>query len=264
MRTVLSELSVWAAAVVLAACSVKEDREACPCRLVLDFSGVDTSVVTAADLFLRSDGGFALAEGLDADDFRSYMSLDVPRGMVDVGIWSGAGGLLADGGMAVGGGLAIPVGEDCPRVYFHVSSVDASCESVRDTVRMRKNHCVMTVRLEGTETEPEVFALYGNVNGYMGDGSPSPGEFVYLLKPDGEDGSVAVLPRQVDNSLVMEVHDGTAVVKRFAIGEYVAESGYDWSAPDLKDITLEIDVALTKVELVVQGSGEVLEFEVVI
>ena len=27
----------------------------------------------------------------------------------------------------------------------------------------------------------------------------------------------------------------------FAIGEYILDSGYDWEAPDLGDITLEID-----------------------
>ena len=40
-------LLCMSALLVLAGCSVKEDRSMCPCRLNLDFTEVDTSVISA-------------------------------------------------------------------------------------------------------------------------------------------------------------------------------------------------------------------------
>ena len=72
------------------------------------------------------------------------------------------------------------------------------------------------------------------------------------------------MPRQMDNSIVLEVNDGTSVLKTFALGEYISASGYDWSAPDLGDITVGIDYTRTKLTVSVLGWDEVYEFDVVI
>jgi hypothetical protein len=37
------------------------------------------------------------------------------------------------------------------------------------------------------------------------------------------------------------------IVRTFALGSYIAASGYDWSAPDLVDLTLKVDISLTSV-----------------
>jgi hypothetical protein len=37
------------------------------------------------------------------------------------------------------------------------------------------------------------------------------------------------------------------VVRTFALGSYIAASGYDWTAPDLEDLTLHVDISLTSV-----------------
>ncbi len=236
-------------------CSVREDRSDCPCRLVLDFGGVDTSVVGSAELLVTSAGGFSFEDELDTDDLRVGVDVEVPREVLDVGVWS-VDGRSSDRGA----GLVIPVGEDCPEVYFHVSSVKAEGEMVCETVRMRKNHCVMDIRMVGLGTVPVRMGISGNVDGYMPDGSPSAGVFHHEIEVEGY-GRV-VLPRQTDNSLMMEVYDDVGVVRRFALGEYVAESGYDWDAPDLEDITLEMDVAVTGVKLAFQGYEKTFEFEI--
>ncbi len=243
--------------ILFAGCSVKEDREACPCRLVLDFSEIDVSVIQQADLTVAADGGFVFTDVLYADDLGSVVHVTVPRASVEVGVWSGCGNMLIDNG------LEIPVGVDCPPVYFHVSTVDADCEMVRELVVMRRNHCRMSVRLNNMESDAREINVYGNVDGYHADGTPSVGEFVYGLPLDGNGGEV-ILPRQVDNSLSMVINDGSGVLKHFAIGEYIAGTGYDWNEPDLKDITVEIDISFAKIALIIQGWDEVYRFEVVI
>ena len=87
---------------------------------------------------------------------------------------------------------------------------------------------------------------------------------MYVLEHDREGETCAVLPRQTDASLTMEVDDGTGVLKRFALGQYIEESGYDWNEADLKDIVVEIDIAILKISLTIQGWDKEHTFDVVI
>ena len=229
----------------------------CPCRLMLDFSEVDTSVVTSAALVMTGTDGFEFADDLSDDDFRHDYIVDIPKTSINVGIWSGAETMAY-------GGVKIPYGEDCPPVYSHISDVEASGESVREVVVMRKNHCRMRINVIGEEYEVMNLILRGNVNGYGNDGQPSMGRFAYKSTPDASGEISAVLPRQVDNTLVLEVDDGTDLSKSFAIGEYISSSGYDWTAPDLHDIIIDIDFAITHVSLTIMGWDKEYKYEIVI
>lgn len=243
---------------IFAGCSVKEDRTDCPCRLMLDFSEVDPSVVKSAAFHLSASDGFIFTGTLDSSSFSDEVVIDVPRTQIKVVAWCGAGNYLSDGGMT------IPYGEDCPPVYMHISDVEASGESVCEVVVMRKNHCRMRINVIGEENEVIDLTLRGNVNGYGSDGQPSEGRFVYRSAPDASGEMSAVLPRQVDDTLVLEVDDGTGLSKSFAIGEYIASSGYDWSSPDLHDIIIDIDFAITHVSLTIMGWDKEYKYEIVI
>ncbi len=259
MKMISSGMLIGLVSLMLCAgCSVKENRDLCPCRLVLDFSEVDTSVVRSADLVVTADGGFVFTDGLEPEDFRSDYVLDVPRGEMTAGVWSGTEGMWS------AGGLEIPYGEDCPPVYFHTSVFEAHGNGVRETVFMRKNHCRMTVVMNNMDVDPKGMRVFGDVSGYMPDGTPSSGKFSCRLQQDGKGGHLVILPRQTDNSLSMEVDDGSGVAKRFALGEYIAESGYDWNAADLEDLVIEIDVTFTGIILVVQGWDSTHRFDIVI
>lgn len=241
----------------LAGCSVKEDRMQCPCRLMLDFRELDTSVVTSAALVMTGTDGFEFAEDLAQEDFRQEYIVDIPKTSVNLGIWSGTE-------IMGHGGVEIPYGEDCPPVYFHTSVINAGGESVREVVRMRRNHCVMTVKFDWNNADIQDVVLCGNVDGYEPDGSPSSGDFMYVLEHDSDGECSAVLPRQTDASLTLDVNDGTGVLKRFSLGQYIEDSGYDWSEPDLKDISIEIDIAVLKISLTIQGWDKEHTFDVVI
>lgn len=251
-------LSLTVCAMICAGCSVKEDRTGCPCRLMLDFSEVDPSVVKSADFHLSASDGFIFTGAVEAGSFDDEVVVDVPRERIRVVSVCGAGNNVGEAG------ITIPYGEDCPPVYMHVSDVQADGESVREVVMMRKNHCRMRINVIGEDHEVVNLILKGNVNGYGRDGQPSAGRFVYKSAPDASGEISAVLPRQVDNTLVLEVDDGTGVSKSFAIGEYIASSGYDWSSPDLHDIILDIDFAITHVLLTIMGWDKEYKYEIVI
>lgn len=258
MKFKVSDMLLFALSFIsCAGCSVKENRGVCPCQLVLDFSEVDTVSVKSVDLFLRKDGELILNDVVVKEEFSEDYFAYVPRTGLRLCVWSGTGGTLADS-------LLIPYGEECPPVYIHSSHVDALGESARDVVMMRKNFCLMTLNVKMSVHPAISLAVSGNVDGYDVYGVPSEGDFMVRLYPESDDTFCIRLPRQLDDSLVMEIDTGDKVIRRYPIGRYIAESGYDWTAPDLEDIVIDMDFAVTYLSMVIQGWEKEYRFDVVI
>lgn len=242
-----------------AGCSVKESREGCPCRMVMDFTDVDTVAVKDVRLYVDDGKELVCDVELDAGDFFPEYSASVPRTQLYVNVYDGDDGLLEHGK-----GICIPYGEDCPHLYMHSAVVEADGESFEEKVSLHKNHCMMTLYLDKQDSFAYDLCVKGNVDGYSMDGTPHQGEFSYVLEADASQVYKVVLPRQTDPSLVLEIDDGTEVLKRFALGEYIVAGGYDWDAPDLEDVTVHVDWAVTSVSISVSGWNWVYECEIVI
>ena len=256
----LSEAIMLTAVVMsVMSCSVKEDRRDCPCRLVLDMGEVDTSVVKYAELVLTASDGFCRRDTLVAEDFNAGHMVEVPSGHVAVGVYYGALGCVDDKGR-----MGIDYGNECPYVYMHSSLVLAEGEVIEEKVRMRKNHCVVTLQVQSDAYFPFRMEAKGRVDGYDREGMPSEGDFMYAMYADDDGVCQFALPRQTDPSLVLEVYDDTDIVRSFALGEYVEASGYDWDEEDLKDMTVSLDYALTRVVISVADWEEEYVFDVVI
>lgn len=239
------------------ACSVKENRDPCPCALMLDFSGVDSSCVRKVDVLVSSEGGFVWKDTVDVSLGGGMCRADVPRTDLYVRAWSGAAEC------AEGDSIVIPRGRDCPRIYMSVSEIETEGESYEHKVRMCRNHCVMTLVTEGEGEFRHRLVLEGNICGYDSEGRPMQGPFEYVLKDeDLQDGYQAVLPRQTDASLMLKIDDGDG--RYFALGQYIVSSGYDWTSEDLEDITVTIDYASTMLRLIIDGweSEYIYEFEI--
>lgn len=241
-------------------CSVKEDRDSCPCLLVLDFSENDSYSEGTAQIRVISYDSEIFTDALSLSDIAGGVyQVSVPKIPLHVGVWSGGGDCITSEG------VLIPKGSDCPPVYMHDSDISPAGESYREKVIMRKNHCVLNIVMEGDRTFELPLALYGNVCGYDRSGKPVAGEFLYHLEDDGpETGCMAVLPRQVDASLMLVVDDGSDSTRYFALGQYIVDSGYDWTSPDLGDITVTLDYALTEISIRIEGWDGVHRYEVVI
>lgn len=252
-------LAVCACLLLFSSCSVKEDREVCPCRMVIDMSEVDTSVVRYAELLVSASDGFVVRDTLSAEDFGKDYVIPVPRDEVGVGVYFGADDCVDDRGY-----LGIAYGDECPLVYMHSSLVRAEGEMMREIIRMRKNHCIMTIQVQTEKDFPFRLEAKGNVDGYEPGGRPSEGDFLYAMHADEDGVCRLILPRQTDASLVLEVYDDTHVLKTFALGEYVAASGYDWLEENLRDITVSLDYSMTRVGISVAGWREEYVFDVVI
>ena len=219
-------------------CSIKEDRGACPCRLMLDFSENDTVSVRAAQLLLNASEGFCLADTLQCEDFDEEYQVLVPCGNVNVLAWYG------DDGCVIGeSGLRIPYGEDCPEIYMSFFNVEAEGEVLRRSVQMQKNHCKATLYVQSEDAFPYRLVVRGDVGGYGCDGTPSVGEFMCELELSEDMVGWVTLPRQLNDSLSLEVWGDDAVLKVFTLGRYISAVGCDWSSENLEDITLSLDYA---------------------
>ena len=230
------------------ACSVKENRDECPCLLMLDFSGLDSAQVKSVNVLAVSADGVVFKECVRCEDFAEIYVREVPHGFIKVNVWSGST-RESDSEHLV----HIPYGMECPPVHIHSFVADTRGESCRAQVSLNKNYCSLTVMMPDGTKVPYSMTFKGNVDGFDVNGKPSSGAFACVAYPSDSGDSQALLPRQVDTSLLLEVDDGVPHLKQFAIGEYLAQAGYDWTASSLDDVTIILDYSLTSVTIKVLG-----------
>ena len=240
------------------ACSVLEDRDSCPCRLHIDLSDVPYPEVRLS----LSGGSWRDLLTLTLPGEGDFV-VNVPRGKVDVlAVYPSSSGDYSSPGWT------IPTGEDCPPVYLGARRVDTDREEAFCALSLHKHFCRLTLRLAsegGGEPFPFRLTVDGNVSGFTPGGAPREGSFSYCLPPFDEAGETTVcLPRQKDASLTMEVLFSDEVLRHFALGELMARGGYDWSAPDLADVTLTLDYARTRLTLHADAWEETVFFEKVL
>ena len=222
---------------LIPSCSVKENRAVCPCGLTLELAGLPVRPVVLSVV----GEGYSWTEVVHAD---TALVLPVPKGEVAV---SAVGGALAEGD----GSVRIPEGEEAPPLYLYHADVSTEAEQVVLPVVLHKQFCTLALRFKGPPGygPPFEVAVAGFYGGWRPDGSPAPGPFSRRLLPGSDGGAVLRLPRQGDDSLLMHIVFSDQVVRTFALGSYIAAAGYDWSAPDLEDLTLTVDISLTSVTI---------------
>lgn len=282
-------------------CSVKEDRDLCPCTLVLEFPREDAErLQDGITVCMRgySDDGFSLcdtllagraasSEGLNTVSGKWLYSYVVPKGDIDLAVAYSADGLAGELNSS-GIWIEIEEGRPCPSIWTCCEKVSARADRVTVPVRLHKNFCRIDIQVRDVDGEEFPFKLRvrGNVNGYGLDGRPARGAFLCDAErsetegsgteSDGDDsvtasestgyghGYAVTVPRQTDDSMTLEIVTGDGVAKSFAIGNYIASSGYDWTSADLKDICLEIDYARTVISFTIDKWTHSEQFEVVI
>lgn len=264
-------------------CSVKEDRDLCPCTLVLEFPREDAErLQDGVTVCMKgySDDAFSLCDtllagraassgGPDTVSGKWSYSYVVPKGDIDLAVAYSADGLAGELNSS-GIWIEIDDGRPCPSIWTCCEKVSARADRVTVPVRLHKNFCCIDIQVRDVDGEEFPFKLRvrGNVNGYGLDGKPARGAFLCDAERSETEsagyGYAVTLPRQTDDSLTLEIVTGDGVAKSFAIGNYIAASGYDWTSADLKDICLEIDYARTVISFTIDKWTHSEQFEVVI
>lgn len=292
----------------LSSCSIKEDRDGCPCWMTVEMpgqAGHDGEKV-------GQDGRFPVGAGDDGcvvlrlrgnsdEDAVDYeyqvteavrvdvgaLEYEVPRGSVGVSAVAfgnetpGRAGYDGKSAGYDGDEIRVPVGEQMDSLYGFFKMYHTRCESVLCDVELHKEFCTVSFTLgEDGYSSPYHIEVWGNVAGVSAwDLMPVLGEFRYA--PMQENGVYQVrVPRQVDNSLelvMLEIPDQVGydgeragddgervVVDRLPLGEYIARSGYDWTAEDLADVNVALDLEMQQVMITVSGWDGVVVMDIVI
>ena len=249
-------LFIISVTMLLMSCSIKENRDGCPCWMTVEMPdrvGHDGSVV----LRLRGnsdedamDYAFKMAETLNTEV--GTLEYEVPRGSVGVSVVNSAR-------------LVVPVGEQMDSLYGFFKPYHTRCESVKCDVELHKEFCTVSFTLVDEHYEsPYDIEVRGNISGVSPwDLVPVSGAFKYA--PVAEEGVYRVrIPRQVDASLEMVMLSNQEIVNRLPLGEYIIRSGYDWSAKDLSDVSVALDLKKQQVMVTVSGWDGVVMMDIVI
>jgi hypothetical protein len=313
---------MWMAGMLfLSSCSIKEDRDGCPCWMTVDLSDVAESRwkspevqsnIEHQDVTKSPESRSNVAENVllrlrgnsdeDAMDYEyqvteavrvdvGALEYEVPRGSVGVSAVAfgneipGRAGYDGKSAGYDGDEIRVPVGEQMDSLYGFFKMYHTRCESVLCDVELHKEFCTVSFTLgEDGYTSPYDIEVWGNVAGVSAwDLMPVLGEFRYA--PMQKNGVYQVrVPRQVDNSLelvMLEIsrqarndngeipdqvgYDGErVVVDRLPLGEYIARSGYDWTAEDLADVNVALDLEMQQVMITVSGWDGVVVMDIVI
>lgn len=237
-------------------CSVLEDRMDCPCRLHLDFSDPGNFCNDSLNVHLAADN-YSRNVSIRAEQYVEGLFVTIPNRK---GVYIN----VSDGLYDNGGEIRIPAGEQCPETYIFASYCDTSSDEAEEHVRVRKNYCGVTVSFTSAGPDNYLMSVTGKICGYSREGIPIEG--VFRFSPSFDDRSVSFfrIPRQTDNSLKLGITSSGGTTRSFALGNYIAESGYDWSKADLDDIVLTIDYAATSIHVTVDDWKKDVPYDVVI
>lgn len=276
----------------LSSCSIKEDRDGCPCWMMVEMpgqAGHDGEKVGQDGRFpvgAGDDGTVVLRlRGNSDEDAVDYeyqvteavrvdvgaLEYEVPRGSVGVSAVAfgneipGRAGYDGKSAGYDGDEIRVPVGEQMDSLYGFFKMYHTRCESVLCDVELHKEFCTVSFTLgEEGYSSPYDIEVWGNVAGVSAwDLMPVLGEFRYA--PMQENGVYQVrVPRQVDNSLELVMLEDSEIVDRLPLGEYIARSGYDWTAEDLADVNVALDLKMQQVMITVSGWDGVVVMDIVI
>lgn len=257
---------VAGALALLVSCSVKEDRDLCPCFLTLDLSGVEQLHLREEGLdtlgvYAVCDERNVLDDRMPLEDCVQEYVVAVPRTEMDLCVGtSGQGGVFS-----AAEGLTVPEGEQCPVVYMYAERINTAVNSVRKAVILHKNWCRIDLNMKPTVSgfsRPYHVSVVGDVCGYNTDGTPKQGPFNCVSERSRAGSCHVRVPRQTDDSLWLRVHfEDADEIRGFPLGEYLRSSGYDWTAQDLEDISVSMDFARSAVTFTIYGWQRTISFE---
>ena len=230
-------------------CSVLEERMLCPCFLTLDLGEVDSELLMeegAASLdwalWQGERSGGCAEEGSELlSALPGSLELQASRDTsLDIIFCSSAG---------AGGSLIVPQGKDCQPIYGATLHYPGGIDTVSDTLRLHRQYARIYFYFKGGAQSFSIVTLQGDCCGYNSDLSIARGPFSVRLMPDKTSSCSAAVPRQDGTDLTLCLQAAGGECRYFAIGNYILAGGYDWSAPDLDDIYIEIDCVASRVSL---------------
>ena len=214
-------------------CSIKEDRVGCPCRLTVVLT--EAGGVDGEDLVLGISG--FPEERLSGTKIPERVERTVEKGVHRVTAFCGDDGMVLRSGT-----LSIPYGGTCGLLMARAEDIDCLSEGTVDTVRLCKQHMVLTFRLDPSSEGVRVSSKWNGIS--VSDLSPVKGAYRAAAFRTGPGEFKAVLPRQGDASMEADILAGDgAPVQTLEVGKMLRSAGYDFDAVNLNDAIICLDKA---------------------
>ena len=252
-RLALHISSVLAAACVLS-CSVKEDRSGAPCYLTvhLDDADPDDVHVTAVVITSHQEAMVSRDTLVIKEHVPQGFDIRMPRG------WNRLAALAGNVHSVVrDASVVVPEGRNFDRLWIHRSELDCNWDTEHDFVKFTKEHTEIEIRplhpVAGYY--PYDMRLRSSTCGVaLYERMPVDGKFSAYASRNRDGTLTAVLPRQQDDSMVLDIlrPDGTIEIS-FQLGRMIAATGFDWWAENLDDITVTIDYASMDLSVKIKG-----------
>ena len=237
-----------------ASCSLKENRDGCPCHLII---GLYNAVGNGnADIFIFQDGEEVLADNVVPADYPEGYRCEVRRRPASATVIQGLEESVLNGGR-----LVIRDGNDADRLFLYNETLQCGSETVRAAADLHKNWTTLEISLaaEAGEDSPAGNVRIDISGGICGmdlrNGAPVRGDFqcIARLADSGFAVYAVNLPRQIssEDEILIAVSRNGKELFSCDISEAISRTGFDWSKPDLDDIRLRLDYisALFDVEI---------------
>jgi len=238
---------------VLSGCgSVKENRLECP-MFVYFGPGVNAhGCGVSATVRIIRDGSVTVAGVFPMDEFTGRLfCISTQRGRNACSV--------VCGGTVMGSNVVYRTDEPSGEVYALCESFTAGPEdeehTVRDTLCRQTAPVALTLRGDGEDGYPLDLRIRSRWAGFdLLTLGPVGGDYALALESvPATKGHAALfcIPRQGDDSLVLDFLKNGTVVYEYPLGVAIVRSGYDWTERNLGPITLEINYSLTGVAITV-------------
>lgn len=223
---------------LLSSCSVKEDRTECPCTLRVNLSRVDSGRLMERGYDKLHIGAGSFPDSpVQLEGMPEEVVYDMPRGALHLFALA-----APDSCVSADGAVVVHEGSQFPEVYAYYMA-GAIKRSRTDTVRLHKSWCTLEIRLMEAPAPHAAVEVSGTISGYDALGELVEGRFAARAMPDAGGVCAVRVPRQRDGSLRLSLEQGRAVSRTFAIGESILAQGYDWTADDLEDISIIVNLS---------------------
>ena len=247
------------AALLVSACTIKENREPCPCTLRVSFA--DRDRIPSRVGLVGFEDSQVFSEHVNVADHDPWWVKAVPKGMLSLAAFQGSPNLT------VGHLALIRPGNQADSLYACHREVDATGETAYAEVAFGKQFATVFVDLKKTAEQLRDFQFrvesgtcgtdlltFKPVSGdFRFDPVPAPGERVVTFR----------LPRQGDDRLTFSLRFREESGRSFPLGAYIARMGYNWDADELQDIYIVIDLVLETLSISVSDWEEGAVFHLI-
>lgn len=249
-RNINNRIAVILAAAMAASCTVKEDRQPCPCWLDIDITGCAEHT---REVYVSAwEGDNIFSDRVSVADYPDAYEKTVDKAMVTTSAFCGLMYSTIQERRII-----IPEGCQADQIRAHAALVDCTGESARDSVELYRQYATVHLSMKSQDGEayPYDIEVRGDVCGldYVSL-TPVEGKFRFAPQANTDGVWMFRLPRQeTDSRATIAIFQDGVEMDELPLYDWILRSGYSWLDRDLKDIYIGVDYALGKVYVTVQG-----------